>query len=85
MAAQSPKRRGAASPQAREYITTSIRLRVSTAARVAAAAQIAGVDKSRFMADAVEAALAGIVLVDRRKSVGRASSSDEGIGGETAA
>jgi hypothetical protein len=44
----------------------SVRLDVPTHARVAAAASLAGLDKSAWMSRAITEALAGIVVFDRR-------------------
>jgi hypothetical protein len=44
----------------------SVRLDVATNARVAAAAALAGIDKSAFCAKAITEALTGIVVFDRR-------------------
>jgi hypothetical protein len=71
VAAQSPRRRGAAAPKApklRTYVMASVRLDVPTHARVAAAAALAGMDKSTWMSRAITEALSGIVVFDRRSS-----------------
>jgi hypothetical protein len=44
----------------------SVRLDVATHARVAAAAALAGMDKSAWMSRAIQDALSGIVVFDRR-------------------
>jgi hypothetical protein len=44
----------------------SVRLDVATHARVAAAAALAGIDKSSWMSRAITEALTGIVVFDRR-------------------
>jgi hypothetical protein len=44
----------------------SVRLDVATHARVAAAAALAGLDKSAWMSRAIMEALAGVVVIDRR-------------------
>jgi hypothetical protein len=57
----------------------SVKLDVATASRVAAAATIAGLDKSAWMSRAITEALAGVVVIDRRKPADRVDpSSDEG-------
>jgi hypothetical protein len=80
VAAQVPKRRGSAAPAARKHVMVSVRLDVPTNARVAAAAALAGLDKSTYCARAITEALAGIVVFDRNnpKSGGQADLSSEG-------
>jgi hypothetical protein len=58
----------------------SVKLDVLQNARVAAAAALAGIDKSSFCAKAIDAALAGIVVFDRNnpKSNGHGDPSSEG-------
>lgn len=46
----------------------SVRLDVGTYARVSAAAALAGMDKSAWMARAIGEALKGVVVIDRRRS-----------------
>jgi hypothetical protein len=50
----------------RTHVSLSVRVDVPTSARVAAAAALAGLDKSAFCAKAIEAALTGIVVFDRK-------------------
>lgn len=52
----------------RTHVSLSVRVDVLTSARVAAAAALAGLDKSAFCAKAIEAALQGIVVFDRKDS-----------------
>lgn len=66
MAAQPARRRGSAAPSARKHVMASVKLDVATYARVAAAAALAGTDKSTWMSKAITEALAGIVVFDRR-------------------
>lgn len=63
----------------------SVRLDVTTNARVAAAAALAGIDKSAWMSRAITEALAGVLVIDRRKTADRGDLSDEGIGESSAA
>jgi hypothetical protein len=44
----------------------SVKLDVATHARVAAAAALAGLDKSAWMSRAITEALSGVVVIDRR-------------------
>ncbi len=76
MATQTPRKRGAAAPSARKSVMTSVRLDVATHARVSAAASLAGMDKSAFCAKAIMDAVAGLVVIDRRKSSGHGDPSD---------
>lgn len=48
----------------------SVRLDVATHARVAAAAALAGMDKSAWMNRAITEALSGVVVIDRRNPKG---------------
>lgn len=66
MAAQPARRRGSAAPTVKKYVMASVRLDVATHARVAAAAALAGLDKSAWMSRAITEALTGIVVFDRR-------------------
>jgi len=66
VAAQPSKRRGSATPSARKFVMASVRLDVATHARVAAAAALAGMDRSTWIGKAINEALAGIVVFDRR-------------------
>ena len=54
----------------------SVRLDVPTHARVAAAAALAGMDKSAWMSRAITEALSGIVVFDRRKPDGNVDLAD---------
>lgn len=78
MAAPTPRRRGPAGPPARQSVSASVRLDVATHARVAAAAALAGVDRSAWINEAIKGALTGIVVFDRRKAEGRVDPSGEG-------
>jgi hypothetical protein len=60
-------------------VSASVRLDVATHARVAAAAALAGMDRSTWINRAITEALAGIVVFDRRKPDGRGAASDQGI------
>lgn len=88
MAAQPTRRRGPAAPAARKHVMASVRLDVAQHARVAAAAALAGVDRSTWINKAINDALAGIVVFDRRserapKSGDQATeSSDVGSAGQ---
>lgn len=57
MAAQPSRRRGSAAPPARKSVSASVRLDVATHARVAAAAALAGVDRSTWINQAITDAL----------------------------
>ena len=70
MATQPARRRGAAAPAVRKFVMASVKLDVATHARVAAAAALAGLDKSAWMSRAITEALAGIVVFDRRAQKG---------------
>ncbi len=70
MASQPVRKRGSATPAARKHVMASVRLDVATHARVAAAAALAGLDKSAWMSRAITEALAGIVVFDRRAPKG---------------
>ncbi len=63
----------------------SVRLDVTTNARVAAAAALAGIDKSAWMSRAITEALAGVLVIDRRKTADRGDPSGEGIDDDVAA
>jgi hypothetical protein len=67
VSAQPSRRRGSAAPPARKSVSASVRLDVVTHARVAAAAALAGVDRSTWINRAIETALKGIVVFDRTK------------------
>jgi hypothetical protein len=71
--------RGSAAPKARKSVMASVRLDVATHARVSAAAALAGMDKSAWMARAIRDALKDVVVIDRRKSPDGAKSPDEVI------
>lgn len=79
MALRSAQRRGSAAPTAKKHVMASVRLDVAQHARVAAAAALAGLDKSAWMSRAIDEALKGVVVIDRRnpKSSGEADPSDE--------
>lgn len=66
MSTQPPRRRGPAGPSARTHVMASVKLDVATHARVAAAASLAGLDKSAWMSRVISEAVAGLVLIDRR-------------------
>jgi predicted HicB family RNase H-like nuclease len=74
VAAQPTKSRRSATPQARKFVMASVRLDVATHARVAAAAALSGCDRSTWIGRAINEALAGIVVFDRRA----AKPSDQG-------
>ena len=79
MAKEPAQGRGSAAPKARKSVMASVRLDVATHARVAAAAALAGMDKSAWMSRAITDALKGVVVIDRRKSPDGAKSPDEVI------
>lgn len=56
---------------------TSVRLDVATHSRLSAAASLAGVDKSAFCARAIENALVGIVVFDRRAGKSETAQPDQ--------
>jgi hypothetical protein len=58
-------------------VSASVRLDVGTHARVAAAAALAGVDRSTWINRAITDALSGIVVFDRRKTAGDVDPSGE--------
>lgn len=66
------KGRPAPRPKART-VSLSVRVDVPTNARVAAAAALQGIDKSTFCARAIEAALQGIVVFDRKDGKSKAA------------
>lgn len=70
VASQPVRKRGSATPAARKHVMASVRLDVATHARVAAAAALAGLDKSAWMSRAITEALSGIVVFDRRAPKG---------------
>jgi len=76
VATQPAKRRGPASPAARKFVMASVKLDVATHARVAAAAALAGIDRSAWIAKAINEGLTGIVVFDRRAPKG--SGADDG-------
>jgi hypothetical protein len=84
VAAQPPRRRGSAAPPARKFVSASVRLDVATHARVAAAAALAGVDRSTWINKAITDALQGIVVFDRRNRDG-SGDLDSGVDRESAA
>lgn len=84
VASQPPRRRGSAAPSARKFVSASVRLDVATHARVAAAAALAGVDRSAWINEAITLHLQGIVVFDRRKSADAVDPSSEAIGGAEA-
>jgi hypothetical protein len=59
----------------RTHVSASVKLDVATNARVAAAAALAGIDKSTWMSRAIVDALQGIVVFDRRKGADQVDSS----------
>ena len=86
MAKEPTRGRGSAAPKAPKSVMASVRLDVATHARVSAAAALAGMDKSAWMARAITDALKGVVVIDRRKSgeiPDGAKSSDLAIGGDS--
>jgi hypothetical protein len=56
---------------------TSVRLDVATHSRLSAAASLAGVDKSAFCAKAIQEALTGIVVFDRRAGRSETAQTDD--------
>ncbi|MEJ7639724.1 MAG: hypothetical protein WKF75_17565, partial [Singulisphaera sp.] len=68
MSAQPSRRRGPAAPAIRKYVMASVKLDAATNARLAAAAALAGMDKSAWMSRAITEALSGVLVIDRRKS-----------------
>jgi len=66
-------------------VSASVKLDLATHARVAAAAALAGVDRSAWINKAITEALRGIVVFDKRKSDDHGGSAGEGIGGSEAA
>jgi hypothetical protein len=79
VASKSAQRHGSAAPTAKKHVMASVRLDVATHARVAAAAALAGLDKSAWMSRAITEALSGVVVIDRRnpKSAGEVDPSGE--------
>ena len=77
MAAQPSRRRGSAAPPVRKFVSASVRLDVGTHARVAAAAALAGVDRSTWINRAITDALKGIVVFDRTKGPDHGDLSDD--------
>jgi hypothetical protein len=57
----------------------SVRLDVATHAKLSAAASLSGVDKSTFCARAITEAVAGVVVIDRRKTAGHGNPSGEEV------
>jgi len=74
VATQPPKRRGPASPPAKKFVMASVKLDVATHARVAAAAALSQIDRSTWIAKAINEALSGIVVFDRRAPKGSGES-----------
>lgn len=66
MSAQKPKSRRPANPQESKSVKASIVIDSQLNIRWATAAAIAGIDKGRFAALAIERACQGIVIIDRR-------------------
>ena len=64
-------------PPAGKTVKATVCLDVGTHARVSAAAALAGMDKSAWMGRAITEALKGIVVIDRRKTAGRADLSGD--------
>lgn len=68
MAVRTGKRRRSADPQAVRSVSASVRLDVNTHARVAAAAALAGMDRSAWINRAIQEALGGLIVFNRVKS-----------------
>ena len=80
VAAQTPRRRKNADPSTGRTVKCTVLLRVETHAKLAAAAALRGCDRSTFAAEAIEQALRGVVVIDRRrKPSDHVESSDEVI------
>lgn len=77
MATQPRPRRAGSAASARKSVMTSVRLDVATHSRMSAAASIAGVDKSRFIADLIKESLQGFIIIDRRAGKSETAQPDQ--------
>lgn len=68
MSTPAPRRRKSAVASGSKTVKASISVDVALHARWAAAAALRGMDRSAFAVEAIEAAVRGIVVVDRRKT-----------------
>jgi hypothetical protein len=82
VAAQLPRKRGSATASPRRFVSASVRLDVNTHARVAAAAALAGIDRSTWINRAIDEALRGIVVFDKRSKSADHGKSDGPVIGE---
>lgn len=63
-----PRRRKTAVPSVERSVKATVVVDVDTHARWAAAAALAGVDRSAWAAGVIKEALRGVIVVDRRKT-----------------
>lgn len=77
MATDKPRVRKAAPTPSRRTVKSSLLVDAELHARWSAAASLRGTSNNAFAVEALTEALKGLVIIDRRKSAGRAESSDE--------
>ena len=85
MATDKSRLRKSADPQTSRLVKASVSVDVSLHSRWVAAAALRGVSQSAFATEALETALKGFFIVDRRKTAGKVDPDSQSIVDDQAA